>query len=122
MSKNKKEKKEKYSNNIPVIADDLIGLQSSSDFSKIITELFGDENIVMKTDLTARAISKLTQLWQMADYYGNKMLAEMCMRFIGLRISKDRKGRTEAVDMTQGIMALKRLEGIEKMIEGGVRK
>lgn len=89
----------------PVILDDMFGVGSSTDFTKSLETMFNDESIERKTDLTSRQICKLNLIKQMADFYyeenDENPLEEMYIRFISLRVSKERKGRTEGVQMTQ---------------------
>jgi hypothetical protein len=116
------EKRAKYKQNMPVIVEDLFGLQSSTDFSKMTEKMYSPDSIDMTTDLSGRAICKLNILYTFAKEYDVPMLEYMCSKFILLRVSHERKGRTEAVNMATAILGLKRLEGIEKAIEGGMGK
>ena len=118
----KKQNKEDYQNQMPVIQDDMFTLGSSSDFSKIVEEMFDEENVKMKSDLNARQICKLNLVKQMAEYYDVELLKQLYWRFIALRVSLARKGRVEAVSMTQQIMGLKSLEMREKLVKDGIRK
>lgn len=112
----------KYKESMPVIEEDMFGIGQSTDFSKSLKEMFSDENIKMKTDLTSKQICKLNIIREWSSYYDIPLLEHLYHRFIALRVSKDRKGRVEAVTMTQQIMQLKRLEAYEKMVSGGVNK
>jgi len=98
---------------LPVISDDLISLTSDSDFSKALKELNSDDNLFKKTDLTVKDIGKLTIIYAMYKEYNLPLLKELADNFIRLRVSKDRKGRSESVSMTQQINTFKRLEAIE---------
>lgn len=115
MSKNKN----KYSDSVPVIEDDMFGLGQSTDFSKSLKEMFSGENIKMKTDLSPKQICKLNIIREWSEYYDIPLLKNLYTRFISLRVSKDRQGRNEAVTMTQQIMQLKRLEAFENMVGSG---
>jgi len=114
-------KKVKYGS-MPVIQDDLFGLGSETDFSKSLKEMFSDENVEKKTELSAKQICKLNIIREMAEYYDVPLLREMYNRYIALRVSLKRKGRTEGVTMTQQLVSMKRIEAMEKQLEGGVRK
>jgi len=116
------EKQKKYKQNMPVIVEDLFGLQSSTDFSRITEKMYSSDSIDMATDLSSKAICKLNILYAFSKEYDIPMLRELCDKYILLRVSADRKGRTEAVNMATAILGLKRLEGIEKAIEGGMGK
>jgi len=105
--------------NIPVIDDDTFMVGSSTDFSKSIDLMFNAENLAKKTDLDAKAIAKLTQLYQMAAEYEIPLITSMCDKFIALRVSLKRKGRGEAVQMTQQISTMKRLEALEENMGRG---
>lgn len=113
--------KKKYKESMPVIEEDMFGVGQSTDFSKSLKEMFSEDNIKMKTDLTPKQICKLNIIREWADYYDIPLLEHLYQRFIALRVSKERKGRTEAVNMTQQIMQLKRLEAYENMIKGGTK-
>lgn len=106
-------------NTMPIIEDDVIGVGSVTDFSKSLKVLFNDDNINKKSDLKPKQICKLNILYEMAKEYQVPLLVGMCNRFIELRVSKDRKGRGEAVSMTQQISVLKRLEAMESQMHGG---
>lgn len=111
-----------YKNQMPIIAEDLIGLSSSTDFSKMTEKMFSNDQIKMTTDLSQKSIYKLNLLYAMAEEYDLPMLEHMCNVFIELRVSTDRKGRTEAVNMAQAILGMKKLDAMERMIEGGSGK
>lgn len=115
-------RKKKYQDSMPVIEDDMFGIGQSTDFSKSLKEMFSEENIKMKTDLTPKQICKLNVIREWSEYYDIPLLKHLYHRFIALRVSKDRQGRTEAVNMTQQIMQLKRLEAFENSIKGGINK
>ena len=116
--------KNEYEQTMPVIEDDLLGIGQSSDFSKAIKEMFsGDEpTLAMKSELTDKQICNLNISKQMADTYDVELLKLMYYRFLALRVSKARKGRKEAVDMTRGIFSMKRLEALENSLKGGIKK
>lgn len=105
--------------NVPVVDDDTFMVGSSTDFSKSIDLMFNAENLGKKTDLTAKDIAKLTQIYQMADEYEIPLLKKMADRFLALRVSLKRKGRNEAVQMTQQISTMKRLEALEENMDRG---
>lgn len=98
---------------MPVIQDEVFGIGSDTDFSKSLKVLYDEENEVKKTDLSAKQICKINILWAMAVEYECELLRDMCISFIRLRVSKDRKGRAEAVNMTQQLNMFKRIEALE---------
>lgn len=114
--------KNSYNQQMPVIAEDLIGIGSSTDFSKITEKMFSEDQIAMTTDLEGKDVCKLTVLFGMADEYELPMLRTLCEKFIALRVSKGRKGRTEGVSMAQAILGLKKLDMMEKLSNEGGRK
>ena len=117
------DKQKKYKQNMPVIVEDLFGLQSSTDFSRITEKMYSADNIDMATDLSPKAICKLNILYAFSAEYDLPLLKFLCDKYVLLRVSNERKGRTEGVNMATAILGLKRLEGIEKAIEqGGGRK
>lgn len=116
MNKTKQEKPNLQA--IPVIDEDVFTTSSASDFSKSVSLLFDEQNLAKKTDLNARDIAKLTQIYQMAEEYDVPLLKQMADKFIELRVSLKRKGRGEAVQMTQQISQMKRLEALEEGMKG----
>jgi hypothetical protein len=112
----------KYKQKLPVIVEDLFGIQNSTDFSKMTEKMYGEDAIDMATDLSPKSICKLNIIYAFAREYDIPMLAMMANKFILLRVSKDREGRKEAVNMATAILGMKRLEGIERAIEQGVGK
>jgi len=122
MNREIKKQKKQYQESMPIIKDDLFGIGESSDFSKIVEEMFDENNVKMKSDLSSKQICKLNISKQIAEYYDIPLLKEMYYRFIALRVSKNRQGRAEAVNMTQQILAMKRIELAEKYAKEGVQK
>lgn len=104
---------------IPIIDEDIFTTSSATDFSKSIDLMFNEKNLSKKTDLSARDIAKLTQIYQMAEEYEIPLLKDMADKFIELRVSLKRKGRGEAVQMTQQIAQMKRLEALEHEMSSG---
>lgn len=115
-------KENAYKAKIPIIADDLIGLTSSTDFSKITEKMYSIDNIKMITDLSDKSIGKLIKLYAFAEEYELPMLRDLSDTFIELRVSKDRQGRGEAVSMAQAILGMKKLDMLEKYAEQGMGK
>jgi hypothetical protein len=115
-------KENTYKKQMPVIAEDLLGLSTSTDFSKITEKMFSEDQIRMITDLSEKSICKLLKLYAFSREYDIPMLEKMCDMFIELRVSKDRQGRGEAVSMAQAILGMKKLDAMEKMMEGGMGK
>jgi hypothetical protein len=64
----------------------------------------------------------LLKLYAFAKEYELPMLERMCDMFIELRVSKDRQGRSEAVNMAQAILGMKKLDAMERMLEQGTGK
>jgi hypothetical protein len=108
----------KYKQQMPIIAEDLIGIGTSTDFSKLTEKLYSIDQIDMTSDLSGKDICKLTILYGMAVEYELPMLAELCEKFITLRVSMNRKGRDEGVNMATAILGLKKLDLMEKAGEG----
>lgn len=78
------------------------GLDSGATTKLILKELFKEENLDQKTDLSGNEITALTRVFYIAQKLkidGLKMLLD---KFIRLRISKDRLGRKEFIDMLKG--------------------
>ena len=76
----------------------------------------------MLNQFSDKSIGKILKLYAYSDAYDIPLLRQMCDTFIQLRVSKDRKGRTEAVSMAQAILGMKRLDFMEKQLEGNVGK
>ena len=102
---------------MPVIKDQIYGVGNDTDFSKAIELIFNDDELLKKTDLNSKQIVKLNTCLGMAKEYESDTLADLCLTFIKLRISNSRKGRKEAVTMTQQLSMMKRLEGIEQSLK-----
>jgi hypothetical protein len=66
--------------------------------SSILKELFNSKNIKVKTDLTEDQISIVSRLFLMAHITKRPYLHTVLNEFITLRVSKDRKSRTEFVE------------------------
>lgn len=111
-----------YKTKMPIIAEDLIGIGSSTDFSKMTEKMYSPDQIKMTSDLSEKSIAKLNILYAMAKEYDIPMLFNMCELFIELRVSKERQGRSEAVSMAQAILGMKRLDFMEKELISGSKK
>lgn len=109
-------------NQLPVISENTFTTESNSDFNRAMETLYSPEDLELKTDLSPKQISKLTQAYAIACYYENDILIGLYNSFIALRVSKSRKGRKEGVSMTQQIMHLKRLENYENIVREGKSK
>ena len=62
-------------------------------------ELFKDTNIKVKTELTRDEVSLTAKLYFLTEYFELEGFKEMLDNFLKLRVSKDRKGRKEYVDI-----------------------
>lgn len=62
-------------------------------------ELFKDNNIKVKTELSRDEIGIVSKLYFVTEYFELSGFSELLNNFLKLRVSKDRKGRKEYVDM-----------------------
>lgn len=77
-------------------------LNDSSE-KKIAKELFSDEKIQTKTDLTDRQIALLTRGYFLAEELDDNNLTKVFDTFIRLRVSRKRKSRAEFIEALKGM-------------------
>ena len=77
---------------------ELVLAETKQDESKDLQELFSNENIEKKTDLSAKQVMALAKAKTFADRYKNKPLDDFINRFVTYAVSKERKGRKEFVE------------------------
>jgi len=84
-------------------ADNDVEVKSNQEITldRALRELFEDNNIVMKSDLTASQVSSITKGLVFADKYKSKTMSKFVNHLLKLSVSKDRKGRTELVDVVR---------------------
>lgn len=63
-----------------------------------VKELFHEDKVKARTDLTPRQISQVTKAYYLAKITGMPEIHSLLTDFLVLRISKDRKSRAEFVD------------------------
>lgn len=73
--------------------------------SEVVKELFSQDNIKVKTDITSNEISIISRLELQASMTQNFFLAKVLKELETLRVSKDRKSRSEFVQSFSGIRA-----------------
>lgn len=76
--------------------------------SDVVKELFNEKTVKARTDLSASQISKVSRAYYMANILEMPELKNLLDEFITLRISKDRKSRSEFV------------EGLKSKIDTGI--
>jgi len=76
--------------------------------SDVVKELFSEKTIKARTDLSASQISKISRAYYLASILEMPELKSLLDEFITLRISKDRKSRSEFV------------EGLKSKIDTGI--
>jgi len=100
---------------------DALGEKDSSGQVEAIREIFDHKNIKMKSDLNKKMnesfyFSKLFCLSKLLDM---KILAEFCNEEITLRVSNDRMGRREAVDISRSHPMPEKRRGLFGFLGGG---
>jgi len=70
---------------------------------KIAKELFSNEDVLTKTDLSDNQINILTRLYFLAEEMEDKDLSSVIDKFVTLRISRKRKSRGEFIEALKGI-------------------
>lgn len=87
------------------------------DAGKDLQELFSNENIEKKADISAKQVMAIAKAKTFADRYGNKVLDDFIKRYVIYSVSKERKGRKEFVESFKA----KILEplGLGAMMQGG---
>jgi len=68
----------------------------------ILKQLFSNDNIKTKTDLTSAHVDTLTRLYFLGEFIGFPEITKMCDTFVELRVSHKRQGRKEFVDALKG--------------------
>lgn len=64
----------------------------------VVKEIFSIKDVKAKTDLSAAQISKISRAYYLAKILEMPELKDLLDEFITLRISKDRKSRSEFVE------------------------
>lgn len=62
-----------------------------------VKELFSNQNLLMKTDLSGPAIPIMARLFTLSYKYRAKEMQRFLWTYLKLRVSKDRKGRDDIV-------------------------
>lgn len=89
------------------------------DTGKELQELFNNENIEKKADISARQVMAIAKAKTFADRYDNKVLDDFISRYVIYSVSKERKGRKEFVESYKAkILEPLGLGGIMKGGEG----
>jgi len=68
------------------------------DTGKELQELFSNENIEKKADISTKQVMALAKAKTFADRYNNKLLDDFIKRYVIYSVSKERKGRKEFVE------------------------
>lgn len=71
------------------------GQKEDSEFKDLLNELMSSKNIDKKTELSDNELKEINKLMFIAELTGYKRLRTYVLRFMRLRISLLRKGRTE---------------------------
>ena len=72
--------------------------ETEQESNQELQELFSNDNIEKKTDLSTRQVVALAKAKTFADRYNNKPLDDFINRFVVYAVSKNRQGRTEFVE------------------------
>lgn len=81
------------------IRDDELKRKDKNQGIKELFKLSGKSDIKTKTDLNLNEIKKLTRLKLIANIYNIKMLDNLCDYYCLFKISKNRLGREEIVNL-----------------------
>jgi len=92
----------------------------SPDLKYAMEEIFSNDNLEMKTDLTQKQINAMTKGLLFAKEFKNNLMRDLVNKMMRLLVSKGRKGRAEFIQMTQQInnQAPQQNEGIAKRLLG----
>lgn len=74
--------------------------QERSELDKIFERMLDPANIHHNTDLSLEEINAFSTLATMAEKYDIKILKQWLLENLKLRVSRNRKGRTEAIKLT----------------------
>jgi len=86
-----------------IVEADLISAKTEeSDFCKTLQELFSKSNLTQKSELSLSEINKLAVLYAIARKYHFDELKDILDAFLELRVSTERKGRKEIVEIAKG--------------------
>jgi len=86
--------------------------QDDSSEKKIAKELFSNQELKTKTDLSDNQISLLTKGYFLADELGDERLRAVFDTFIELRISRKRKSRAEFIEALKGMDEVNKQAGM----------
>lgn len=98
------------------------GLMDDNVTKYMVKELFKSENIDLKTDLTDKEITALTRIYYLAMKLNISGLKNLLDKFIRLRVSKDRKGRNEVVEMMKAEAQIRNQPNQFQQLFGGQNK
>ena len=82
-------------------------------YEKSLNHLFSIDNIMMKTDLKKTQVLKFAKAISFAKITDSKPLHELINDMFQLLISKDRKGRKEAVGITTAFLSMNQMNQVE---------
>ena len=101
--------------------DDVFGgmMQSDSERLQIAKELFSEENIDMKTEMSDQEINIFARVEFIKETFKIKSLQLFINKFEKLRISKLRQGRKEFVETMKNEEKTQGLEGLSQMFKSG---
>lgn len=82
-------------------------------YEKSLNHLFSIDNIMMKTDLKKTQVLKFAKALNFAEMTGSIPLKKLVDDMFQLLISKDRKGRKEAVGITTAFLSMNQMNQME---------
>ncbi|MFW6130271.1 MAG: hypothetical protein ACOC56_03730 [Atribacterota bacterium] len=93
-----KEEKIPDENKDPQTLEYVLSETAKEDIGKELQELFSNENIEKKGDISARQVMAIAKAKTFADRYNNNLLDDFIKRYVIYSVSKERKGRKEFVE------------------------
>lgn len=93
-----------------MVEKDLVDIQNEDTFTHAVRQLFENKGIEKKTELKRSEVNKLAFLYAIAERYDFTDLKNILDKFLELRISIDRKGRKEVVDIARAITDLEAMK------------
>lgn len=102
--------------NTSAVEKDLVEVTKTDKLQEAYNQLFSDKNLSKITELNRNEVAKISILKTYADKFGFTELSSLIDNFLRYRVSLDRKGRTEHVNIASAeiVREEKRLEVMER--------
>jgi hypothetical protein len=102
---------------------DISAENNEDNMGRAISELIGkvnNSNIDIKTELSDQQIKDLVRIKFIADRLQSKTLIGMYITFLRLQLSKNRKSRTEIIDLLKAENSKEERKGLAEQIRSGL--